>query len=80
MFLPKKMLEVFAFAVTKGALLHLSGATGTGKTLLLHTIARCPENFAALCRALGLPTRPVKVHPIHMPRYETPSEVYSRRK
>ena len=75
----KRVLEVLGQGIANGEFIHLHGETGTGKTGLLEALALVPENWKALCDALRLEHRPLKVFPIEMVNYETPGELYTQR-
>lgn len=78
-YVPRGIIDTFIFAVTDNQRIHLSGGSGTGKSSFLEAFLLCPENFQFACQALGFDPRPLVVHPIHMPTFESASEVFSRR-
>jgi hypothetical protein len=79
LFIMKWLLETLAYAVVHAEFIHLSGPTGTAKSSLLEALYLVPENFRALCAALGFRPLPLKLYPIEMATYETPGELYQRR-
>ncbi len=78
-FVLKWVLEVVVWALVHSEFVHLSGPTGTAKSSLLESLARVGRNFAAVCRYLDYPVRPLKIYPIEMATFESPAELYSRR-
>lgn len=79
LYLPKHKLEILAYAISGGEIVHLSGPTGSAKSSLVEALA-LPENFCALCESLGFPSRkPVKLYPIQMATFEAPGDLYQRR-
>jgi len=79
LFLLKCDLEKLIYGIVHYEFIHLSGPTGTAKSSLLEALYLVPENFQALCAALGFPALPLRLYPIEMAIYETPGELYQRR-
>jgi MoxR-like ATPase len=79
LFVEKWRLEVIVYGIARHEFIHLSGPTGSAKSSLIEALSMVPENFRALCTALGLPDQPLKVYPIEMALFETPGELYQRR-
>jgi len=79
LYIQKYILEVLGLGICTHEYIHLSGPTGSAKSSVLEAVARCPDNFASICRGLGFPVRPLKLFPIEMAIYETPGELYMRR-
>jgi hypothetical protein len=79
LFMKKKDLEVLTTSICNHEVCHISGPTGTAKSSLLETIDLVPENFEALCLAMGYRVIPLKVFYIEMVVYETPGELLQRR-
>lgn len=79
LFLPKAQIEILVYAIVTHEIVHLSGPTGSAKTSLIEALHLVPENFRAICSALGHPLRPLQVYPIEMATYEAPGELYHRR-
>ena len=79
LFLPKSLIELMVYAIVNHEIVHLSGPTGSAKTSLIEALYLVPENFQAICMALGYESRPLKVYPIEMATYESPGEIYQRR-
>jgi len=65
--------------VTDAARIHVSGETGTAKSLLLRTLFYQPLNFDCVCEALGIPLRPLKVYVVPITQFDSPNELISRR-
>lgn len=79
MFVQKFKLEAICAAFTRGLYVHCSGQTGTGKSALLHALARVPENFQGVCKALGFPVKPLRVFPCELCQFEAASDLWQRR-
>ena len=79
LFLPKAQIEILVYAIVSHEIVHLSGPTGSAKTSLIEALHLVPDNFGAICSALGHPLRPLRVYPIEMATYEAPGELYHRR-
>ena len=79
LYIPKLVLEEFVTAVMNNEFCHISGPTGTAKTAMIEALNLEPENWRALCAALGYPVKPLKLYPIPMPVFETPGELLVRR-
>lgn len=79
LFLPKAQIEILVYGIVSHEIVHLSGPTGSAKTALIEALHLVPENFRAVCAALGHPDRPLRVYPIEMATYEAPGELYVRR-
>ena len=79
LYLPKFTLEAVVYGLTHGEFIHLSGPTGSAKTSLIEALYLVPENCTALCVALSFEYKPLKVFPVPICTYETPSELFSRR-
>lgn len=79
LYIPKVVLELFGTAVLNREFCHISGPTGTAKTAMIEAFYLEPENWRALCTALGYPAKPLKLYPIPMPIFETPGELMFRR-
>jgi len=79
LFLPKAQIEILVYAIVTHEIVHLSGPTGSAKTSLIEALHLVPENFRAICSALGHTSRPLQVYPIEMATYEAPGELYLRR-
>ena len=78
-YLPKIILEVYAYGVVKKEFIHVSGPTGSAKSSFLEAMA-LPTNFLPVCAALGLPDdRPIKLYTAEMACFESPGELYQRR-
>lgn len=66
-------------AIATRSPVHLSGASGTGKSHFLNSLLYSPANFNHIRNALGLPAWPqLKPHRIFVSTYETPGEVWYR--
>ncbi len=79
MVLKKTVLEILGRAISSGEFAHCFGPTGSGKSGLIEAITLVPENWAALCRGMGLEYRPLEMFAIEMVNYETPGELYKQR-
>jgi MoxR-like ATPase len=79
LFMVKWLVEVLVYGIAAHEFIHLSGPTGTAKSSILDALYRVPANFAAVCRGIGYPIKPLKLYPIEMATYETPGELYQRR-
>ena len=79
LFLPKFKIESVVYGIAHGEMIHLSGGTGCAKTSLIEALQLVPENFTAICEALGYTPHPLKVWPVEMATYEAPGELYQRR-
>ena len=79
LYIRKWVLEALGHGIVNAAFIHLSGPTGTAKSSVIEALYRVPDNFPALCRALGFPEKPIELYPIEMVTYETPGELYHRR-
>ncbi len=74
----KFQLVVMATAIEQNMIMHASGATGTGKTSLIHAVAD-DANWAKICRMVGIAYKPVKLFVTNMVSYETPQEIERKR-
>jgi hypothetical protein len=79
LYVAKWLLEALVGAIVKQELVHLSGPTGSAKSSLIETLNLGAGNFHALCRALDVEPRPLRLYPIEMAVYEAPGELYCRR-
>lgn len=79
MVVEKHVVELLAGGIVNAEFIHVHGYTGTGKTALIDAIAYEPENWRALCRLVGAPYLPLRIHPIEMAVFETVSELLFRR-
>jgi hypothetical protein len=75
----KSILEILVISICSGEKIHLSGPTGSAKSSLINALYMEPKNFKAICCALGIPCRPLKVYPIEMATFDSPGELYQRR-
>ncbi len=75
----KSKLVVATLAIISGEVLHLSGATGTGKTSFLNALLFEPRNWKYMCQNLNLPHYPIRVFSHSAVGLETPSELFYRR-
>ncbi|MBW2645713.1 MAG: AAA family ATPase [Deltaproteobacteria bacterium] len=79
LYLPKIILEVYAYSIVYKELIHISGPTGTAKSSFLEAMA-LPENFLLICESLGFPhKKPIKLYTAEMACFESPGELYQRR-
>ncbi|MBN1567788.1 MAG: hypothetical protein JXA73_08060 [Acidobacteria bacterium] len=79
LFLPKSLIEIVVYGIVNCEITHLSGQSGSAKSSLIEALFLEPVNFSLICRGLGYPEKPLKVHPIEMATFETPGELYQRR-
>lgn len=74
----KWIIEIIIYSIVYGEVLHVSGATGTGKSSVIESLT-VSENFYALLDAFGFPRKPLRLHQVEMALFDTPTEVYFRR-
>ncbi len=72
-------LDLMVAGIVSGSRLHVSGPTGTAKTLTIRSLVYRPSNFETICRALGLPLLPLTVYSCQIGRFDGPSEIVFRR-
>jgi MoxR-like ATPase len=77
--LPKWQIEALFYAIVYGEFIHISGPTGAAKTSLIEALCLVPDNFKCLCKALGVPVKPLRLYPIDMVSFDTPGELLARR-
>ena len=77
--LPKWQIETLAYGMISSEFVHLSGPTGAAKTSVIESFHLVPENFKHLCRALGIPFKPLRLYPVEMVQFDTPGELLTRR-
>jgi MoxR-like ATPase len=75
----RQKLDLLVRAVVEGARIHLSGETGTAKTLTIRTLLLREENFHNICEALGHPRRPLRIYSCALARFDGPAELTFRR-
>ena len=79
LYMKKLIPDVYAYAIAKGELIHVSGPTGSAKSSLIEAMT-LTENFSPVCKSLGLPSsKPVKLYTAEMACFESPGELYQRR-
>ncbi|MBM3211770.1 AAA family ATPase [Candidatus Poribacteria bacterium] len=76
--IPKWILEILIYSIVYGEVLHVSGATGTGKSSIIESLT-VPDNFYALLDAFEFPRKPLRLHQVEMALFDTPTEIYFRR-
>jgi MoxR-like ATPase len=79
LFLTKRQLELIGFTIFCQETAALSGPTGTAKSSSMLYLFQEPRNFKALCQAMKMEYKPLKVYPIEMVTFVEPSEIYYRR-
>lgn len=75
----RQKLDLLVRGVVKGGCIHVSGETGTAKTLTIRTLLLNPANFRAICAALEYPERPLHVYSCPVSRFDGPAELTFRR-
>ncbi len=75
----RQKLDLLVRGVTEGARVHLSGETGTAKTLTIRTLLLRDENFHNICEALERPRRTLQVYSCPLSRFDGPAELTFRR-
>jgi len=72
-------LDMLVTGVANGGRVHVSGETGTAKTLTIRTLLLNESNFHNICKALGLPKRPLSVYSCSVALVDGPPELTFRR-
>ncbi len=81
LFFPKWILETMVYALVSAEHIHVSGATGTGKSALIEALFKNTDNFTLLTEYLGYETgsrKPV-LHQVPVCMLESPGDVLYRR-
>lgn len=77
MIVPKYTLLIVAYAISRCKRLHISGATGAGKTMLLDSLLHQKANLDAAMRAIGVQDpKPVRELEIDCSSWESSSEMW----
>ncbi|MBU2488892.1 MAG: AAA family ATPase [Proteobacteria bacterium] len=74
----KMELVQIVFGMQPGEITHSSGPSGTGKTTVPLYLEKVPKNWETICRAEGLPAKPLKLFPVQMSTYESPAECWGQ--
>ena len=75
----RQKLDLIVRGITEGARVHISGETGTAKTLTIRTLLLREENFHNICEVLGRPRRPLTIYSCPLARFDGPGELTFRR-
>jgi MoxR-like ATPase len=75
----RQKLDLLVAGITTGSRIHVSGPTGTAKTLTIRTLLFRPSNFETICTVLGIPLLPLAVYSCQIGRFDGPSELIFRR-
>jgi len=80
LFFPRWMLETVIYALVSAENIHISGATGTGKSALIEGLYKNEDNFSLLANYFGYKTnnKKLKIHPIPVSMFESPDLIYRR--
>ncbi len=69
----RQKLDLLVRGVVRGGCVHVSGETGTAKTLTIRTLLLNPANFHSICKA------PLEVYSCPISRFDGPPELSFRR-
>ena len=75
----RQKLDLLVRGIVRGGCIHVSGETGTAKTLTIRTLLLNPRNFHDVCEALGYPRKDLEVYACSVGRFDGPAELTFRR-
>lgn len=81
-FIPRAVVEIVGYGILKPkkkSFMHISGGTGSAKSLFISAMLRNPKNTSYLAQWLDFPYRPIKLTVADMTEFDAPSEIRSRR-
>ncbi len=79
LFYRKRDLHIICITIVNGGRLHISGASGSGKTSLIEALCAVPENWRWLCQHNDLEFKPLSMFHLAASNFESPNEVWYRR-
>ena len=75
----RNKLDMLVSGIVSGGRIHVSGETGTAKTLTIRTLLLNRTNFHNICKALGVPKLPLSVYSCSVALVDGPPELAFRR-
>jgi MoxR-like ATPase len=78
MFMEKWQLEILVTGLCQNEWIHLSGASGVGKSSLIEAL-RNERNFRPVCEYLNFPIKPLQIFETKIIYYDSPGELVFRR-